>query len=148
MPDKLAIDGGTPVRKGPLKMGQAPGTHWYHAHKHGSTALNVANSMTGAFIIEGASYDGALNSLMSVPAPPPARVEIPDRHVQELPLWLTEREAETLLSLCATSPSHGGQAEREVFATSRLTAAGRSFAEVRGKIETALREARVQTKAA
>src|SRR5204862_7850734 len=39
-----------------VKMGQAPGTHWYHAHKHGSTALNVANGMTGAFIIEG-QYD-------------------------------------------------------------------------------------------
>src|SRR6185312_855229 len=24
-------------------MGQAPGTHWYHSHKHGSTALNLAN---------------------------------------------------------------------------------------------------------
>ena len=42
------------------KMGQAPGTHWYHAHKHGSTAINVANGMTGAFIIEGA-YDDELN---------------------------------------------------------------------------------------
>lgn len=40
-------------------MGQAPGTHWYHAHKHGSTALNVANGMTGAFVIEG-EYDDAL----------------------------------------------------------------------------------------
>jgi len=40
-------------------MGQAPGTHWYHAHKHGSTALNVANGMTGAFIIEG-KYDDDL----------------------------------------------------------------------------------------
>lgn len=40
-------------------MGQAPGTHWYHAHKHGSTALNVANGMTGAFIIEG-KYDADL----------------------------------------------------------------------------------------
>jgi FtsP/CotA-like multicopper oxidase with cupredoxin domain len=37
-------------------MGQSPGTHWYHAHKHGSTALNVANGMTGAFVIEG-QYD-------------------------------------------------------------------------------------------
>jgi FtsP/CotA-like multicopper oxidase with cupredoxin domain len=44
-----------------LKMGQAPGTHWYHAHKHGSTALNVANGMTGAFIIEG-KYDDELNA--------------------------------------------------------------------------------------
>ena len=36
-----------------IKMGQSPGTHWYHAHKHGSTAINVANGMTGVFIIEG-----------------------------------------------------------------------------------------------
>lgn len=43
-----------------LQMGQAPGTHWYHAHKHGSTAINVANGMTGAFIIEG-QYDKELN---------------------------------------------------------------------------------------
>lgn len=41
-------------------MGQIPGTHWYHAHKHGSTAINVANGMTGAFIIEG-QYDDDLN---------------------------------------------------------------------------------------
>jgi FtsP/CotA-like multicopper oxidase with cupredoxin domain len=40
-------------------MGQAPGTHWYHAHKHGSTAINVGNGMTGAFIIEG-QYDDDL----------------------------------------------------------------------------------------
>ena len=44
-----------------LQMGQAPGTHWYHAHKHGSTAINVANGMTGAFIIEGL-YDDELNA--------------------------------------------------------------------------------------
>src|ERR1043165_4325609 len=42
-------------------MGQSPGTHWYHAHKHGSTAINVANGMTGAFVIEG-GYDDAINS--------------------------------------------------------------------------------------
>jgi FtsP/CotA-like multicopper oxidase with cupredoxin domain len=44
-----------------LNMGQSPGTHWYHAHKHGSTAINVANGMTGAFIIEG-QYDDDLNA--------------------------------------------------------------------------------------
>jgi FtsP/CotA-like multicopper oxidase with cupredoxin domain len=43
----------------PLIMGQAPGTHWYHAHKHGSTTINVMNGMTGVFVIEGA-YDKAL----------------------------------------------------------------------------------------
>jgi FtsP/CotA-like multicopper oxidase with cupredoxin domain len=50
-----------PVREGALRMGQAPGTHWYHAHKHGSTAINVMNGMTGAFIIEG-QYDDELNA--------------------------------------------------------------------------------------
>jgi FtsP/CotA-like multicopper oxidase with cupredoxin domain len=46
----------------PLVMGQAPGTHWYHAHKHGSTTINVSNGMTGVIIIEGASYDDAIKS--------------------------------------------------------------------------------------
>ncbi|HEX8153224.1 MAG TPA: multicopper oxidase domain-containing protein, partial [Thermoanaerobaculia bacterium] len=46
----------------PLIMGQAPGTHWYHAHKHGSTTINVLNGMTGAFIIEG-KYDDDLNKV-------------------------------------------------------------------------------------
>jgi len=49
------------INSGPIKMGQAPGTHWYHAHKHGSTAINVANGMTGVFIIEGPTYDDELN---------------------------------------------------------------------------------------
>jgi FtsP/CotA-like multicopper oxidase with cupredoxin domain len=30
----------------------APGTHWYHAHKHGSTAIQVVNGMAGALIVE------------------------------------------------------------------------------------------------
>src|SRR4030088_2635513 len=42
-------------------MGQAPGTHWYHGHKHGSTAIDVSNGMTCAFIIEG-QYDDELNT--------------------------------------------------------------------------------------
>ena len=29
----------------------APGTHWYHPHRHGSTALQVSNGMAGAIII-------------------------------------------------------------------------------------------------
>ncbi|HEY2092805.1 MAG TPA: multicopper oxidase domain-containing protein [Thermoanaerobaculia bacterium] len=45
----------------PLIMGQAPGTHWYHAHKHGSTTVNVLNGMTGVFIIEG-QYDDDINA--------------------------------------------------------------------------------------
>ena len=30
----------------------APGTHWYHPHKHGSTALHVVDGLAGALIIE------------------------------------------------------------------------------------------------
>jgi len=50
-----------PAHTGNVRMGQAPGTHWYHAHKHGSTAIDVANGMVGAFIIEG-QYDDDLNT--------------------------------------------------------------------------------------
>jgi|HubBroStandDraft_1064217.scaffolds.fasta_scaffold00037_39 FtsP/CotA-like multicopper oxidase with cupredoxin domain len=46
-----------------LEMGQSPGTHWYHAHKHGSTALDVSNGMAGALIIEGDGYDGYFNRM-------------------------------------------------------------------------------------
>jgi FtsP/CotA-like multicopper oxidase with cupredoxin domain len=45
----------------PAKMGQSPGTHWYHAHKHGSTALNSLNGMSGVFIVEG-DYDDRLRA--------------------------------------------------------------------------------------
>lgn len=37
--------------------GQAPGTHWYHAHKHGSTSLHILNGLAGALIIE-SSHEG------------------------------------------------------------------------------------------
>lgn len=32
---------------------QTEGTHWYHPHKHGSTALQVGNGMAGALIVDG-----------------------------------------------------------------------------------------------
>jgi FtsP/CotA-like multicopper oxidase with cupredoxin domain len=54
-----------PVWNGqPNSMGQSPGTHWYHAHKHGSTALNLGNGLAGAFIIEG-EYDDKLKPLFN-----------------------------------------------------------------------------------
>lgn len=37
----------------PLNERQPEGTHWYHPHKHGSTAEQVGNGMAGALIIEG-----------------------------------------------------------------------------------------------
>ena len=48
-------------------MGQSPGTHWYHAHKHGSTAINVGNGMTGVFIIEGQYDDRSQHVLQPLP---------------------------------------------------------------------------------
>ncbi len=43
---------------GRFKAGQAPGTHWYHAHKHGSTSLHSVNGMAGAIIIESTQEGG------------------------------------------------------------------------------------------
>jgi hypothetical protein len=40
------------------KAGQSPGTQWYHAHKHGSTSLNIRNGLAGAFIIESSREGG------------------------------------------------------------------------------------------
>jgi FtsP/CotA-like multicopper oxidase with cupredoxin domain len=37
----------------PLPKNQSEGTHWYHPHKHGSTAEQVGNGMAGAIVIEG-----------------------------------------------------------------------------------------------
>jgi FtsP/CotA-like multicopper oxidase with cupredoxin domain len=42
----------------PCKAGQAPGTHWYHAHKHGSTSLHIRNGLAGALIIESSQEGG------------------------------------------------------------------------------------------
>jgi len=43
---------------GDYGAGQAPGLHWYHAHKHGSTSLQSVNGMSGAFIIESTGAGG------------------------------------------------------------------------------------------
>lgn len=43
---------------GKYKAGQAPGTHWYHAHKHGSTSLHILNGLAGAIIIESSQEGG------------------------------------------------------------------------------------------
>ena len=43
---------------GKYKAGQAPGTHWYHAHKHGSTSLHMRNGLAGALIIESSREGG------------------------------------------------------------------------------------------
>lgn len=45
----------------PLPWNQAPGTHWYHAHKHGGTALQVLNGLIGTFEVHG-EFDAELES--------------------------------------------------------------------------------------
>jgi FtsP/CotA-like multicopper oxidase with cupredoxin domain len=45
----------------PIQAGQAPGTHWYHAHKHGSTSLHIFNGLAGALIVEG-DYDDKIRA--------------------------------------------------------------------------------------
>ncbi|MGZ5445224.1 MAG: multicopper oxidase family protein [Thermoanaerobaculia bacterium] len=45
----------------PLPANQSEGTHWYHPHKHGSTAEQVGNGMAGAVIIKG-PFDDWLQS--------------------------------------------------------------------------------------
>jgi FtsP/CotA-like multicopper oxidase with cupredoxin domain len=52
------------VNVNPLPWNQAPGTHWYHPHKHGSTSIQVLNGMAGGLVIEGA-FDDWLSKLYS-----------------------------------------------------------------------------------
>lgn len=61
-------------KSGQYKMGQAPGTHWYHAHKHGSTSLHILSGMAGAFIIEG-EYDQFLRGFYELGDAYPAAFE-------------------------------------------------------------------------
>jgi FtsP/CotA-like multicopper oxidase with cupredoxin domain len=84
-----------PVDEGDLRMGQAPGTHWYHAHKHGSTAINVMNGMTGAFIIEG-RYDDDLNSFYGS--------YVVKRGGESLP-WNTRLQPVLVLNQLGTTPN-------------------------------------------
>ncbi len=48
--------------------GQAPGTHWYHAHKHGSTSMHILSGLSGVLIIEG-DYDDKLRAFFQKQLP-------------------------------------------------------------------------------
>lgn len=49
----IVAPGGTKTFRYVIPEDHHPGTFWYHPHKHGSVALQVANGMAGALIIEG-----------------------------------------------------------------------------------------------
>jgi FtsP/CotA-like multicopper oxidase with cupredoxin domain len=57
IPDYDTVTGMFNSGENGYKAGQAPGTHWYHAHKHGSTSLHILNGLAGAFVIE-SSHEG------------------------------------------------------------------------------------------
>jgi FtsP/CotA-like multicopper oxidase with cupredoxin domain len=49
----LAVAGEYQFDVDPLRWNQPEGTFWYHPHKHGAVALQVANGMAGTLMIEG-----------------------------------------------------------------------------------------------
>lgn len=75
----------------PIRYTQAPGTHWYHAHKHGSTALQVLNGLVGTLEVLG-EFDEELEALFDDQGGLPDRLMV----VQQL---------ERTLSGLANSPS-------------------------------------------
>jgi FtsP/CotA-like multicopper oxidase with cupredoxin domain len=58
IPDYDKVDGAFNSGGNGFEAGQAPGTHWYHAHKHGSTSLHILNGLAGAFVIESSREGG------------------------------------------------------------------------------------------
>ncbi|NEQ36494.1 MAG: multicopper oxidase family protein [Okeania sp. SIO3I5] len=48
---KVEPDGGEHQYRVDIPEFHAPGTHWYHGHHHGSTAIQTARGMAGAIII-------------------------------------------------------------------------------------------------
>jgi FtsP/CotA-like multicopper oxidase with cupredoxin domain len=74
-------------RFGELLWIQPEGTHWYHPHKHGSVALQVANGMPGAIIVEG-PFDDWLNGYYAKQGQALAEKTLVLQLVQEtLSLW-------------------------------------------------------------
>jgi FtsP/CotA-like multicopper oxidase with cupredoxin domain len=114
-----------PVWNGqPNSMGQAPGTHWYHAHKHGSTELNLFNGLAGAMIIEG-DYDDKLKpfynagkevvlvlqqyaaqvTLMRAPGTDPgALVSVNGQYRPVIQMQANEVQFWRIINACASSP--------------------------------------------
>lgn len=62
---------------------QPIGTHWYHPHKHGGTALQVMNGLAGAILIEG-YFDADLNASIAKQTTQPSTPEQRVLVVQQL----------------------------------------------------------------
>jgi FtsP/CotA-like multicopper oxidase with cupredoxin domain/peroxiredoxin len=84
------------------------GTFWYHAHKHGSVAAQVASGMAGALIIE---RDDAQHNLDSVPEVAAAAQEV--LVLQQIPYL---RKDSSPLGEIEQSPDGSGSNEDEMLA--------------------------------
>ena len=78
----------------PLRYSQAEGSHWYHAHKHGATALQVINGLVGTLKILG-EFDREL----AEPYELGEQGELPDR------VMVIQQLAETLVGMGNTPNS-------------------------------------------
>jgi FtsP/CotA-like multicopper oxidase with cupredoxin domain len=63
------------------EMGQAPGSHWYHCHQHGSTTLQLLNGMAGALIITDMNPGGYDASILSLGGGTPTNPKIKEKVV-------------------------------------------------------------------
>jgi FtsP/CotA-like multicopper oxidase with cupredoxin domain len=70
----------------PFPWNQAPGTHWYHPHKHGSTALQVLNGLSGGLIIEG-PFDDWLYEFYGVDSTNQVQLEIFEKVLVLQQVW-------------------------------------------------------------
>lgn len=73
-PGELVAIGTYQTELDPFPWNQPPGTHWYHPHKHGATALQVLNGLSGSLLIEG-ELDDWLWAYYKVDGRNPAAVE-------------------------------------------------------------------------
>jgi FtsP/CotA-like multicopper oxidase with cupredoxin domain len=60
-------------------MGQAPGTHWYHCHQHGSTTLQLLNGMAGTLIVSDLRPGGYDASILSLGGGTPTQPKIKEK---------------------------------------------------------------------
>lgn len=80
-----------------LRYTQPEGSHWYHAHKHGSTALQVLNGLVGTALIFG-EFDRELEALFTSQGGLPDRLLVVQQ-LQERPSGLGAKVAGAPLPL-------------------------------------------------